>query len=36
MVSPRQRARWKNISYGASMLTAPETLYWDPDPDASP
>ncbi len=29
MVSPEQRATWKNISYGKHNLAGPDKLYWD-------
>jgi len=29
MVSPEQRATWKNVSYGKNNLAGPEKLYWD-------
>lgn len=29
MVSPKQRATWKNISYGKNNLAEPGKLYWD-------
>jgi len=29
MVSPEQRAKWKNVSYGKNNLAEPEKLYWD-------
>ena len=29
MVSPQQRAKWKNVSYGDNNLAKPDKLYWD-------
>jgi hypothetical protein len=33
MVSPKQRAAWKNVSYGKGNLAEPEKLYWIPKQD---
>jgi len=30
MASPRQRAKWKNVSYGDDNLAKPDKLYWNP------
>jgi hypothetical protein len=30
MVSPEQRATWKNVFYGEHNLAEPEKLYWEP------
>ena len=29
MVSPQQRAKWRNVFYGEHNLAEPEKLYWD-------
>ena len=29
MVTPKQRATWKNVFYGKGNLGEPEKLYWD-------
>ena len=36
MVSPQQRATWKNVSYGENNLAEPDKLYWDLKPEDSP
>ncbi len=33
MVSPEQRAIWKNVSYGTNNLAEPEKLYWSAPTD---
>ena len=35
MVSPEQRATWKNVSYGEHNLAEPDKLYWDPKEEGS-
>jgi hypothetical protein len=32
MVSPEQRAAWKNISYGEHNLAEPDKLFYDLEP----
>ena len=32
MVSPEQRAKWKNVSYGKNNLAEPDKLYYDLKP----
>jgi len=34
MVSPEQRKKWKNVSYGERNLAEPEALYYDSKPAA--
>jgi hypothetical protein len=35
MVSPEQKATWKNIFYGEHNLAAPDKLYWEAKSEGS-